>query len=434
MASSLLILDAKGAPLIQRTYRGDVNQNVSQVFVTRVLEEEEASIRPVFEHEGHTYVYIRHNNVYLLMVSKINVLPATQVLFLRRVVEVFQGYFNIVTEESIRDNFVIIYELLDEMCDFGYPQYTEVKILKEYITQEGLKLQLFDEDQIDVKALPSAVTGVGGATPWRRPGIKYRKNEVFLDVVESVNLLVGQDGETLHSEIIGALKMKVQLTGMPELKLGLNDRVLFEGTGKKATKGKTVDLEDIKFHQCVKLNRFESDRTISFVPPDGDFELMSYRLSTKLRPLVHVVVQLVRHGSSRVEMALTAKTTFKKNSAANFVDISIPIPLDAEPPQAKAGYGTIAYTPANECLLWSMKNVPGGKEFKCSCTYILPSVRASDPNAISKRPIGVKFELPYFTVSGFQVRYLKVTEKSNYEALPWVRYLTQNGEYQIRTM
>jgi hypothetical protein len=41
----------------------------------------------------------------------------------------------------------------------------------------------------------------------------------------------------------------------------------------------TVELEDIKFHQCVRLARFENDRTISFVPPDGNFDLMSYRLS-----------------------------------------------------------------------------------------------------------------------------------------------------------
>lgn len=41
-----------------------------------------------------------------------------------------------------------------------------------------------------------------------------------------------------------------------------------------------MDLEDVKFHQCVRLSRFENDRTISFVPPDGEFELMSYRLNT----------------------------------------------------------------------------------------------------------------------------------------------------------
>lgn len=33
-----------------------------------------------------------------------------------------------------------------------------------------------------------------------------------------------------------------------------------------------------------------------------------------------------------------------------------------------------------------------------------------------------------------QVRYLKVIEKSGYQALPWVRYITTAGNYEIRMM
>ncbi|CAF5057663.1 unnamed protein product, partial [Rotaria socialis] len=76
----------------------------------------------------------------------------------------------------------------------------------------------------------------------------------------------------------GVIKMRVYLSGMPELRLGLNDKILFETSGR--TKNKGVELEDVRFHQCVRLSRFENDRTISFVPPDGEFELMSYRLNT----------------------------------------------------------------------------------------------------------------------------------------------------------
>ena len=47
--------------------------------------------------------------------------------------QVLNAYFNKVNEETIRDNFVVTYELLDEMMDFGYPQSTEPKILKEYV-------------------------------------------------------------------------------------------------------------------------------------------------------------------------------------------------------------------------------------------------------------------------------------------------------------
>ena len=92
----------------------------------------------------------------------------------------FKEYFKELEEESIRDNFVIVYELLDELMDFGYPQTTESKILREYITQESHKLEVAPRP-------PMAVTN---AVSWRGEGIKYRKNEVFLDVVESVNVLV----------------------------------------------------------------------------------------------------------------------------------------------------------------------------------------------------------------------------------------------------
>ena len=67
-------------------------------------------------------------------------------------------YFKELEEESIRDNFVIIYELLDEMMDFGYPQTTETKILQEYITQESHKLEL----------QPRAPIAVTNAVSWRR--------------------------------------------------------------------------------------------------------------------------------------------------------------------------------------------------------------------------------------------------------------------------
>jgi AP-1 complex subunit mu len=84
----------------------------------------------------------------------------------------------------------------------------------------------------------------------------------------------------------------------------------------------------------------------------------------------------------------------------------------------------------------SIKQFPGQKEFLLRAHFGLPSIGAADsgpPTNAMKKPITVKFEIPYFTVSGVQVRYLKIMEKSGYQALPWVRYITQNGDYHIRT-
>lgn len=46
-------------------------------------------------------------------------------------------------------------------------------------------------------------------------------------------LQVSANGNVLRSEIVGSIKMRVFLSGMPELRLGLNDKVLFDNTGRE---------------------------------------------------------------------------------------------------------------------------------------------------------------------------------------------------------
>lgn len=75
--------------------------------------------------------------------SRKNVNIALVLTFLYKCIEVFGEYFKDVEEESIRDNFVVIYELLDEMMDFGYPQTTEGKILQEYVDYRFFVLFFF---------------------------------------------------------------------------------------------------------------------------------------------------------------------------------------------------------------------------------------------------------------------------------------------------
>jgi AP-1 complex subunit mu len=239
------------------------------------------------------------------MVTKQNANAMMILTFLLHVITVFKHYFKEVEEESIKDNFVVVYELLDEMMDFGYPQSTEPKILQEFIKVESHKLTLDAKTwasafgigsggtqlniagltgnftQVVMQLADSAVNQISNAEPtdnlskvtvpkeftqnisWRPAGIVHKKNECFLDVVESVNILLSSTGTTLRSEILGVLKMRSFLTGMPELKLGLNDKVLFENLGR-TTKGRAVELEDVKFHQCVRLNRFEQVRVNLF--------------------------------------------------------------------------------------------------------------------------------------------------------------------------
>nr|XP_043618185.1 AP-1 complex subunit mu-2-like [Erigeron canadensis] len=421
-ASALFILDIKGYVLISRHYRADVSSIEAQKLFTKLLEKEGdiQSQGPVIIDNGVSYVFIQHKNVYLMTASRHNCNVGSLLVFLHRLASVFKHYFREFEEESLRDNFVVIYELLDEVMDFGYPQYTEAKILSEFIKSDAYRMEITQRP-------PMAVTN---AVSWRNEGIHYKKNQVFLDVVESVNTLVYSNGQVLRSDVVGELKMRTYLSGMPECKLGLNDRLLLEAQG--GTRGKTIDLDDIRFHQCVRLARFESDRTISFIPPDGSFDLMTYRHSTQVKPLIWVEAIIEKHARSRVEMLIKARSQFKERSTATNVQIDIPVPSDATKPIVRTTMGSASYAPEHDSLVWRIRSFPGNKEYMLRAEFKLPSVTSEDATPDRKAPIRVKFDIPYFTISGIQVRYLKVIEKSGYQTIPWVRYITMAGEYEIR--
>lgn len=105
---------------------------------------------------------------------------------------------------------------------------------------------------------------------------------------------------------------------------------------------------------------------------------------------------------------------------------------DACTPTFKTSVGKVAYAPERNAIVWSIDKFSGGKEYLMRAHVGLPSM-SNDDEKPDKPPITIRFEIPYFTVTGMQVRYLKVIEKSGYQALPWVRYITKNGSYELRT-
>lgn len=134
---------------------------------------------------------------------------------------------------------------------------------------------------------------ITGQIDWRRDGIRYRKNEVYIDVLESVNILMSATGAVLRSDVTGQIVMKALLSGWPECKFGLNDKLIMDreaaskaaagasggGGGHHTRRNAGVEIDDCTFHRCVRLGKFDADRTITFIPPDGEFELMRYRVT-----------------------------------------------------------------------------------------------------------------------------------------------------------
>ena len=185
----------------------------------------------------------------------------------------------------------LIYELMDETMDFGYPQNCAVDVLRLYINLGSVKPQ----DEPEPEQLTKQITG---AIDWRREGIRYKKNEVYIDVLESVNLLISNTGSILRSEVTGRVQMNTKLTGMPECKFGLNDKLVIEKE-VASRKKPGVEIDDCTFHRCVRLGKFDADRTITFIPPDGEFELMRYRVNDNVNLPFRLIPAVQEEGQTK---------------------------------------------------------------------------------------------------------------------------------------
>ncbi len=71
-----------------------------------------------------------------------------------------QDYCGLLSEEAVRKNFVLLYELLDEVIDYGYPQNSSSEALKEFVLNEPTVLKSVSDLPIIVSHTPHWVRAI----------------------------------------------------------------------------------------------------------------------------------------------------------------------------------------------------------------------------------------------------------------------------------
>ncbi|GMM34510.1 hypothetical protein DASC09_018350 [Saccharomycopsis crataegensis] len=305
MVTAITIISHELNPLITRFYKhndfedapmSEILDNFRDVLLNNNIN----SLPPVIRIQSYNYLYVYSNNIILMMVVADRFYDTSNIMcylvFLKKFEEILKNYFKATAldQDMIIDNFLLLYELFDEMIDFGFVQITDFNILNEYIK---MKLNVSEPEQKtkDNKELEhemnSSISRMSTTQlSWRPKGIFYKKNEVFIDIIEKINLLMDPNGAIKKQVISGEVKVKCFLSGMPTLKLGLNEFLVHDRDSASTIDSfKRIQFDNLNFHQCVELSQFSNDNTISFIPPDGKFSLLNYKLQVHKSPLLKVM-------------------------------------------------------------------------------------------------------------------------------------------------
>ncbi|CAD6258947.1 unnamed protein product [Miscanthus lutarioriparius] len=377
--------------------RGEVPKGSAEIFFRKVKfwnDDEAEEAPPVFNVDGVNYIHVKVAGLFFVVTTMVNVSPSLLLELLQRIARVTKDYLGVLNEDSLRKNFILVYELLDEVIDFGYPQTTSTEVLKSYIFNEPIMVDAGRLPPLGpaamfmqgTKCMPgTAVTKSVVAT---EPGGKKRE-EIFVDIIERISVTFSSSNKKSDPRIWTnyqegknyKIETNFYLTGNPEIRLALNEDLSVGRTAsssydyRSSSGGGTVILDDCNFHESVHLDSFDIDRTLTLIPPDGEFPVMNYWMTQEFKPPFRVTALIEEAGPSRIvggsEHTLRAKLTFSQESHGNITK--------------EAG------------------------------------------------PVNMNFTIPMYNASKLQVRYLQIAKKSKaYNPYRWVRYVTQANSYVAR--
>ena len=100
-----------------------------------------------------------------------------------------------------------------------------------------------------------------------------------MDVIDRISATFNAAGQVRTFSIDGSIQMKSYLSGSPELHLALNDELVISGSVGRSGYG-MVELDNVNFHECVQLEKFEQERMLVLEPPHGEFVLMNFHIGS----------------------------------------------------------------------------------------------------------------------------------------------------------
>eukprot|EP01025_Chloroclados_australasicus_P034612 TRINITY_DN3536_c0_g1_i3.p1 TRINITY_DN3536_c0_g1~~TRINITY_DN3536_c0_g1_i3.p1 ORF type:complete len:458 (-),score=67.20 TRINITY_DN3536_c0_g1_i3:311-1684(-) len=454
MISGITIVTLNGRELCNYSYREENYSDAVSDFVDHVIKRREGDVaEPFYRSNGVTVAFRKCGEVYLIASTSWNANAVVMLEILRAIHEALEHFLGgKIKAAKLQSEMPTVRSVLEETVDYGYPQISDPKTLSYFVFggEQNKTIEQWLERKRSGVSETSITTEVTGSVSWRRRGIVYKVNEVWLDVNETIDALMSPSGELLSGSVIGTISMNTHLSGMPDCRIVVNDKRSVQkhntnlqrlSTGMSSAQQavqqqasraqRLIDLEGYSFHQSVKLHEFEAKGEISFTPPDGKFTLMQYRISEGITVPYFVTIEIKNQGRTRLELYVSIRGQYSKTLISPKVKLFIPLPPTMSKCVAKADGGTTQVLNEERKLKWKVKEFVGETEFKLSADITMLSAVNDKP--WEKPPVKVEFMLPEFVASGLKIKQLAVHEKTlNYTTRKWVRYYGEAGSYECR--
>uniref|UniRef100_A0ABM5G4P2 AP-4 complex subunit mu-1 isoform X1 n=1 Tax=Pogona vitticeps TaxID=103695 RepID=A0ABM5G4P2_9SAUR len=442
MLPQVFVLSSKGDRLLYKDFRGDGDSGLVDTFCRRiaVLPADQA---PVFmqARPGLHFAHVRHAGLYFVATVLPSTSPFVAVEFLNRLVTLLKDYCGSLNEKTVSLNFALLYEVLDELLDYGYIQTTAPEVLRNFIQVEPVlseHFSLLDLNTVGLFGADTQQSKIAPSSAAARPVLSLRgeqvsQPEIFLDVVERLMVTIAANGTPMKADIQGEIRLKSFFPGCSEMRIGLTEEFCVGKTELRGY-GTAVRVDECSFHSSVKLDEFERSRILRVNPGQGELTLMQYQVADDIPAALpfHLFPTISHDPSGRIQVYLKLRCDLSPKSYAVNVHLHLPVPKAtlSFSQELSSPEQTATLQATTKSVEWVVPRIQGGSQLSALFKLEVPGL--SRAGLLELGPASLSFELPAYTCSGLQVRFLRFTGPQPSLPHRWVRYVTHSNSYVIR--
>lgn len=156
--------------------------------------------------------------------------------------------------------------------------------------------------------------------------------------------------------------------------------------------------------------------------------LIKYKKSSKLDPLITIETITKRLNDSRIELIFDARSHFSHDFIDKNVLFNIPIVSDDESIDFKSSIGDVKYLKNENKLQWLITQFPGKEQF---LLHVYAKLSSIDNKSKEIKSIKVNFEIPSMAASRINISYLNVSGRADYKVFKSISYVTKVQNYEI---
>ncbi|MES1913028.1 MAG: hypothetical protein MHM6MM_005261 [Cercozoa sp. M6MM] len=420
MLPNLFILTAQGAVVFEAQWE---TPELSRAVCDEFLAEADGAVSAV---GPHVHVHIKRGSLRFLSVLRDETAPLAVLETLSRLHLTLSDYVTPLSADRLRQAFSTVALVVDEFVDGGFPATTEraqihALVHKPSLTR-SLKATLTGEGTVS-SVLPVTSTS---ATPWRIPSEGDDAGETRFDFIESLNAIIdASSGRVLTSNVNGEVLCRSSLRGMPECTLVLRN-------------SSVMNLAATQLHRCARIRAWKEERTLQFLPPDGQFTLLRYRAEGGTNLPFALKVRSLDFATGDIDIALVPKFDVQKHEPKN-VTLSFPVPVGTRSAALQVTDGKAQLDVLQNRVVWTLGTLTSvsksGMSYSASREARLQgNLAICVPNQQNEQctRISLTFGLSRFSATNLAVQSMHVSGHTRRKTKQMVRYTTRNGNFEFR--